>query len=314
MLTFNNYKEKVIADPRSEKLNFDPDGRLHYVYRVSSLLEENHYYGSKTDTKIISIGLRYFTSSNNLEFRKDFKTNPEDYKVKIIRYFNNKADKIIYESYLHYYFNVKDNIKFLNRMNQTAFGCDNTGIKYTEESKKHMSVLSTRREAKINNNPTLSKARKKKQQLAFEEFRKDKVRYEKWRKQRSESSLKQQQEIREDPKRKEANSKAHSDAQNKLRVDPIRNAIRSKKIIKNKSKPIMQFDLDNNFIAVYASQKIAAESNLISINGISRCAKGKQPNYKNYFWVRVSSLKWYTDVSNIVFTLKRQTKNKDIKG
>ncbi len=125
-MTFKKYKKWILEDPRSEKLNFEPDGRNHYAYRVSKD-RNNHYYGSRTDRDNKTLGKGYFTSSRNLEFKNEFKANPEDYKVKIIRKFNNPGDKILFESYLHQKFDVKNHDSFINQSNQTAFGFDTTG-------------------------------------------------------------------------------------------------------------------------------------------------------------------------------------------
>ncbi len=124
-MTFGQFKKEVLKDPRSKKLNFKPDGRNHYVYRVSHILEEQYYYGSRTEDADDTIGCGYYTSSNYL--KKEFEESPENYKVKIIKRFNNPGDKILFESYLHDYFNVRDNDNFVNRANQTPFGFDTTG-------------------------------------------------------------------------------------------------------------------------------------------------------------------------------------------
>ncbi len=137
-MTFKKYKERVLNDPRSEKLDFNPDGRNHYVYRVS---REEHYYGSKSE-KLggvnDTIGDGYYTSSNYLE--ESFKGNPEDYKVKIIRRFDNPVDKILFESYLHQKFDVKNHDSFINRSNQTPWGFDTTGTACGSNNKRAKSV------------------------------------------------------------------------------------------------------------------------------------------------------------------------------
>ncbi len=125
-MSFLKYKKSVVEDPRSEKLDFTPDGRNHYVYRVTK--DREHYYGSRTDLNEDTIGVTYFTSSCNKNFAKDFKANPKNYKVKIIKSFNNPGDKILFESYLHQKFDVKNHDNFINRANQTAFGFDTTGV------------------------------------------------------------------------------------------------------------------------------------------------------------------------------------------
>ncbi len=122
-MTFKCYKARVLEDPRSSILSFTPDGRNHYVYRVSK--DNKHYYGSRTDVSEPQIGKRYFTCSKYLE--EDFRANPNSYKVKVIKEFNNADDKMLYESYLHQHFNVKNNDVFINQVNQTPYGFDTTG-------------------------------------------------------------------------------------------------------------------------------------------------------------------------------------------
>ena len=131
-LTFKKYKMEILKDPRSKNLDFTPDGRIHYVYRISK--DNKHYYGSRSESLGIikeSVGITYFTSSKDKDFREGFKSNPESFKIKIIKKFNNKSDKIIFESYLHQKFNVRDHANFINKMNQTYYGFDTTGRKAT---------------------------------------------------------------------------------------------------------------------------------------------------------------------------------------
>ncbi len=126
-MTFTKYKYKVLQDIRSKKLDFISDGRLHYVYRVTELFQDGrHYYGSRTECKI-TIGHNYFTSSKDRDFCISFKEKTDNYKIKIIKIFDNPDDKMLFESYLHQKFNVKDNDNFINRANQTPFGFDTTG-------------------------------------------------------------------------------------------------------------------------------------------------------------------------------------------
>ncbi len=138
-MIFKKYKEKILKDPRSSTLDFTPDGRTHYAYRVSRLLEVSHYYGSHTDISVDTIGTEYYTSSKYLE--ESFKANPENYKIKIIRRFDNPGDKILFESYLHQYFDVKSHDSFINRSNQTPFGFDTTGKQLGSEHPRARPVL-----------------------------------------------------------------------------------------------------------------------------------------------------------------------------
>lgn len=124
---YSIYKNLVLLDSRSEKLSFNSDGRKHYVYRVTDKIMNEHYYGSRTSKQenIIMDFWKYGTSSDKKKIILESKDN---FKIKIIKIFDNAGDKMLYESYLHQYFNVKqkDN-NFWNRANQTPFGFDTTG-------------------------------------------------------------------------------------------------------------------------------------------------------------------------------------------
>ena len=146
-MTFKEYKQLVLQKPKSSNLNFSIDGRNHYVYRITNTKLNKHYYGSRT-TKLNpkeDLGIKYFSSSKDKEFKKYQLDNPQNYKYKVIKTFNNSADKNIYESYLHDYFNVKEHESFYNKANQTTFGFDRTGRGHTDEvksiiSKTHLNV------------------------------------------------------------------------------------------------------------------------------------------------------------------------------
>ncbi len=304
-MTYQNYKIKILKNPKAIHLCFEPDSRIHYVYRVTNLISNTHYYGSKTDNLEPTIGVRYFTSSNNREFRKDFKENIKNYKVKIIRFFNNKADKIIFESYLHHHFGVKSHKRFLNLMNQLPWGCDNTGFKYSEKSKRLMSSLATERELKINGDSELREKRRKKQQLGFEKFRKNTDKFNEWLEQHSVSATNLQLEIKSNPERNIKRSLNMKKAQAKFKLDPIRSAIKSRKLIESKSKAVVQLDKNNHYVSSFASQKIASNlMNYPTASGISRCVNGKQDYYKGHMWIRISNLTNWVEITN---SLLKQT-------
>ncbi len=125
---FKKFKEEILKDPRAIKFGFKPDGRNHYIYRISK--DGEHYYGSRTseiDPKD-DLGFKYFTSSTNELFKEDFTRNSSNYKIKIIKIFDNKDDKYIYESFIHRKFNVSHNAKFINRYNHSPFTYDTTGL------------------------------------------------------------------------------------------------------------------------------------------------------------------------------------------
>lgn len=128
--TYKEYKELSIKKliEKGKEFSFEKvDDRFHYIYRITNKITGIHYYGSKTSTSL-DIGIKYFTTSSNLEFKKDFKNNTKNYKIKIVKIFDNKWDKQIYESFLHQYFNVKQHKKFYNKNNQLPTGRDTTNI------------------------------------------------------------------------------------------------------------------------------------------------------------------------------------------
>jgi len=96
------YKNTILKNNRRSILNFNPDGREHYVYRLTNLtdIEKPYYYGSRTKVKnnIIEDFWEYGTSSKK---KKLILENKKGFKVKIIKIFDNPGDKILYESYIH---------------------------------------------------------------------------------------------------------------------------------------------------------------------------------------------------------------------
>ncbi len=271
-MTFKKYKEWVLKDPRSEKLDFNIDGRKHYVYRISK--DGEHYYGSKSEILGIieeTIGNGYYTSSYNLDFKKDFKNESKDYKIKIIRYFDNPSDKILFESYLHQYFDVKNHDNFINMSNQTPFGFDVTGRKASEETIKNMIEA----QAKINADPIKVNERRLKK-------------------------LKIQKEIEDDPIKvetiKDIGLKAANRGHQKYKNNPKLYKLRSNRQSNAAKKtPVSQYDTDEIFIRSFSTQKEAAEYyNYPNPSGISQCVNGRIPTYKGFIW-RKQSLRTTTD-------------------
>lgn len=128
-MKYSIYKKEYKENPKTV------DGRFHYVYRIKNLITLKYYYGSRTskDEPKKDIGLKYFTSSKYI--KDDFKNNTQNYSIKIIKIFDNPEDKIMYESFLHAKFNVKNHKKFLNKSNQSKSGFDTTGKLVVENSK-----------------------------------------------------------------------------------------------------------------------------------------------------------------------------------
>lgn len=103
----------------------------YYTYRITNKLIGMHYYGYRSTNKdpFNDLGVKYFSSSKDKEFIKDQKENPQNFRYKIIKIFNNKLDAINLEIKLHNKFNVGVNPLFYNKSKQTSNKFDTTGNK-----------------------------------------------------------------------------------------------------------------------------------------------------------------------------------------
>lgn len=106
--------------------------KYHYVYRITNLKENKHYYGCRT-TKIKPVndlGFKYLSSSTDKEFKTKQKERPWQFKYKIIKIYETREQAINFEIKLHNYFDVGKNPNFYNRAKQTSTGWDTTGSKF----------------------------------------------------------------------------------------------------------------------------------------------------------------------------------------
>ena len=71
--------------------------------------------------------LKSYRSSFKKWFKVDQINNPDNYKYKIIRVFETRDEATIFESKLHYKFDVKTHSKFYNLSNQTPNGFSTSG-------------------------------------------------------------------------------------------------------------------------------------------------------------------------------------------
>ena len=116
---------------------FVPDQKIHYVYRVKDLEDDTYYYGSRATTEIPVIDFwKYGTSSCKKGLILEH--GESRFSVKIMATFDNRSEKICYESFLHQYFDVRRNDKFFNKSNQTPFGIDFCGRKHSEKTLKKL--------------------------------------------------------------------------------------------------------------------------------------------------------------------------------
>lgn len=131
----------------------------HYVYRITNVVENKHYYGkrsSKCDPKE-DLGKKYFSSSTDKEFKIDQKLNPQNYRYKIVARFHTAYLAITRESKLHDLFNVGSNKKFYNKVKQKSSWFDSTGITMSEETRRKISIKAKGRPCPTNSRIASSK-------------------------------------------------------------------------------------------------------------------------------------------------------------
>lgn len=95
-----------------------------YVYRITNLVINKHYYGTRS-SKIkpkLDLGIKYFSSSSDKEFIEDQKVNPQNYKYKVVRVCENKQSSYELEIKIHNKFDVDVNESFYNKAKQTSVG------------------------------------------------------------------------------------------------------------------------------------------------------------------------------------------------
>jgi hypothetical protein len=117
----------------------------HYVYRITNKILSKHYYGSRSCNILPKddIGVKYFSSSKDENFRQDQLDNPQNYRYKIIKMFEDRKSAVELEIKLHNKFDVKCNESFYNRSNQKTAGFDTSGMRFkgtkrTEEQKENL--------------------------------------------------------------------------------------------------------------------------------------------------------------------------------
>ena len=120
--------------------------RKPYIYKVANLETGQYYIGSQCSGK--TIGVNYFTSSTNKEFREEFKNYREEkYKIEIVKAFGDPEECVRVENYIiRNHMLLKDGL-CLNR----SYFCNGekifstVGTHHAEETKKKISEVQKRR-------------------------------------------------------------------------------------------------------------------------------------------------------------------------
>ena len=122
--------------------------KRHYVYRITNTKLNKHYYGTRTTgiSPCKDLGIKYYSSSSDTQFREDQKNNPQHYKYTIVSEFDSREAAMRLEIKLHDKFDVGINESFYNVVKQTSTRFDNSGNKHTQEMKDHMSAITSKRQ------------------------------------------------------------------------------------------------------------------------------------------------------------------------
>jgi len=119
--------------------------KYNYVYRIKNKILNKHYYGVRgcnAEPKL-DLGVKYFSSSYDEEFRNDQKNHPENYKYKIVRICSTRDEADALEIKLQEKFNVGINESFYNKATRTSTGFTFSGGKHTPETRLKISEAKT---------------------------------------------------------------------------------------------------------------------------------------------------------------------------
>ena len=113
----------------------------HCTYWITNTKLQKHYIGVHTSKipPIHDIGIKYFSSASDKEFKKDQKSNPQDYEYKITGVFPSREEALLNEIELHEAYGVGKNPRFYNLCKATSTGFNRSGTTHKEESKAKIS-------------------------------------------------------------------------------------------------------------------------------------------------------------------------------
>lgn len=114
----------------------------HYTYKIVNKVTQEYYIGRRSCNINPSedLGIKYFSSSSNTQFKNHQKTSPELFEYHIFKIFDNIQDVILSEIILHAIWQVKDDPLAINKANATDTKFDCTGYRFTEQQRKALSA------------------------------------------------------------------------------------------------------------------------------------------------------------------------------
>jgi hypothetical protein len=110
---------------------------------IENIIEHKYYIGVRTCKNILpskDLGIKYFSSSLNKDFKRHQKQNPSQYRYHVLEIFNNRKDANAFEIELHIRYDVAVNESFYNRATATSTGFSIDGRSHTPESRAKISA------------------------------------------------------------------------------------------------------------------------------------------------------------------------------
>lgn len=110
----------------------------HYVYQILNKHNGKKYIGLRSSSikPELDLGHKYFSSSTDLSFLEDQRSNPEFYEYEILKNFDNRKDAALYEIELHTKYNVGISEEFYNKCNATTTMFDVKGTTLSDEHRE----------------------------------------------------------------------------------------------------------------------------------------------------------------------------------
>ncbi len=196
----------------------------HYTYSILHIPTHLEYLGTRSTNlePKDDIGIKYFSSSSDKEFKDDQRKNPDDYRYLVLNNFDTREEALKHEIYLHNINDVGRNPKFINRAKQTATGFDAVGLEPPNKGKTNIEMYGEEEGLAMNK-------RNSERAIIRESILKaDPVRKASRSANMSKSSIIQNAELNSDPVRSKKKADKIKEASKIIREDPLKRQQRSK--------------------------------------------------------------------------------------
>lgn len=117
----------------------------YYTYLIYHKPTRKFYIGYSStdkDSPYEDLGVTYFSSSKNLEFQEEQRTNPENFRYRVIGVYDTAIEARFEESLLHKKYNVGSSPRFFNRHSEGFIKHPYT-LKYQPIVNKLMAKINT---------------------------------------------------------------------------------------------------------------------------------------------------------------------------